>query len=58
MTLNEQLQEHFNEYLEQSAKFDEKGVKSASSKARKALSEFTKTAKLRRAEIQDKRNNM
>jgi len=56
--LHNELQAHFNEYLEQSEKFDEKGVKGASSKARKALSEFTKVAKTRRAEIQEKRNAM
>lgn len=57
-TLHEQLSEHFEEYLLQSAKFDEKGIKSASAKARKALSEFTKAAKERRKEIQEKRNAM
>jgi len=57
-TLHEQLSVHFEEYLLQSAKFDEKNIKSSSAKARKALSNFTKVAKERRAEIQEKRNAM
>ena len=57
-TLHEQLQEAFNEYLLQAEKFDGKGVKGASAKARGALSTFTKLAKDRRKEIQDKRNAM
>lgn len=56
--LHNELKAHFEEYLTQAEKFDEKGVKGASSKARKALSEFTKAAKARRAEIQEKRNAM
>ena len=37
--------------------FDDKGVKVAGTRARKALGELTKLAKARRAEIQDKKNN-
>jgi hypothetical protein len=48
----------FEEYAEENEKFEEKGVKAASSRARKALSEITKLAKTRRAEIQDKKNSM
>ena len=48
----------FEEYLAENEKFEEKGVKAASSRARKALSEMTKLAKTRRAEIQDKKNSM
>mgnify|MGYP006443968611 CR=1 FL=1 len=58
MTTHEQLVEQFNAYVEENAKFEEKGVKAASARARKALSEFTKLAKTRRAEIQDKKNAM
>lgn len=48
----------FEEYVAENEKFEEKGVKAASSRARKALSEMTKLAKERRAEIQDKKNSM
>ena len=48
----------FEEYLAENEKFEEKGVKAASARARKALSEMTKLAKTRRAEIQDKKNSM
>lgn len=48
----------FEEYVAENEKFEEKGVKAASSRARKALSEMTKLAKTRRAEIQDKKNSM
>lgn len=48
----------FEEYVAENDKFEEKGVKASSSRARKALSEITKLAKTRRAEIQDKKNSM
>ena len=35
-----------------------KGVKAAATRARKALGELGKLAKSRRAEIQDKKNNL
>ena len=58
MTLHEQLQTAFESYLAESAKFDEKSVKAAASRARKALGELGKLAKERRAEIQAKKNEM
>jgi hypothetical protein len=45
-------------YLEESAKFEDNGVKAAATRARKALGELGKLAKSRRAEIQDKKNAM
>lgn len=48
----------FEEYVAENEKFEVKAVKAASSRARKALSEMTKLAKERRAEIQDKKNSM
>lgn len=48
----------FEEYLAENEKFEVKGVKAASSRARKALGEFAKAAKIRRGEIQDKKNSM
>lgn len=46
----------FEEYLAENEKFEVKGVKAAASRARKALGELGKLTKLRRAEIQDKKN--
>ena len=43
-------------YVTENEKF-EGGNKSAGTRARKALSEITKLARLRRQEIQDKKNN-
>lgn len=43
-------------YVTENEKF-ESGNKSAGTRARKALSEITKLARLRRQEIQDKKNN-
>ena len=57
MNLHEQIVEAFNSYLAEAESFDDKGVKVAGTRARKALGELTKLAKSRRAEIQDKKNN-
>jgi len=43
----------FESYLAENDKFQNKGNKSAGTRARKALAEFTKAAKERRKEIQD-----
>jgi hypothetical protein len=52
-TTNQQLLTLFEEYKENSDKFAEKGNKAAGTRARKALSEITKLAKVRRKEIQE-----
>ena len=57
MTLHEQILESFISYLSESESFEDKGVKVAGTRARKALGELTKLAKARRAEIQDKKNS-
>ena len=57
MTLQEQILDAFNSYIAESESFEDKGVKVAGTRARKALGELTKLAKARRAEIQDKKNN-
>jgi len=46
------------EYLAEATKFEEKGVKASAARARKALGDIGKLTKVRRAEIQDKKNNM
>ena len=57
-TLHEQIIEQYEAYLAEAETFDGKGVKAAAARARKALGELGKLAKARRAEIQDKKNNM
>ena len=57
MTLHEQILESFKSYLAESESFEDKGVKVAATRARKALGELGKLAKARRAEIQDKKNS-
>jgi hypothetical protein len=58
MTTHEQLVGLFENYVLENQKFTEKGVKAASSRARKALAEIAKLAKVRRAEIQEAKNEM
>ena len=55
---NERIQELYDSYILEQTKFEEKGNKAAATRARKALGEMGKLAKTRRAEIQDKKNNM
>jgi hypothetical protein len=47
-----------DEYLAESEKFEVKGIKAAATRARGALMDLTKLAKVRRQEIQDKKNAM
>ena len=58
MTLHEEIVQAYNNYLAEAETFDEKGVKAAAARARKALGDIQKLAKSRRAEIQDKKNAM
>lgn len=58
MTLHEQIVSAFEDYLKEAQSFDEKGVKVAATRARKALGELGKLSKTRRAEIQEKKNEM
>ena len=53
-----QIVEQYETYLAEHQNFEEKGVKASAARARKALGEIGKLAKSRRAEIQDKKNNM
>ena len=56
--IHEQIKAQYEAYLNEAQSFDEKGVKDAAARARKALGEMGKLAKARRAEIQEKKNNM
>lgn len=57
-TIHEQILEQVETYVSESSKFEDKGVKAAAARARKALGEIGKLAKSRRAEIQEKKNAM
>lgn len=56
--LHEQIVQAFNNYLAEAETFDEKGVKAAAARARKALGDLGKLTKDRRKEIQDRKNEM
>ena len=58
MTLHEEIVQAYNNYLKEAETFDEKGVKAAAARARKALGDLGKLTKSRRAEIQEKKNEM
>jgi hypothetical protein len=57
-TLHEEIVQAFNNYMKEAETFDEKGVKAAATRARKALGDLGKLTKDRRKEIQDKKNEM
>lgn len=50
------IMEAIQTYSEESAKFEDKGIKASATRARKALAEMAKLIKERRKEIQDKKN--
>ncbi|MCF7942874.1 MAG: hypothetical protein K9L21_00390 [Spirochaetia bacterium] len=58
MSLHDQIVEQFEAYVAENQKFEDKGVKAAAARARKALGELGKLSKERRKEIQDKKNTM
>jgi len=58
MSNHDEIVQAFNNYLSESAAFEEKGVKAAAARARKALGDLGKLTKERRKEIQDKKNAM
>ena len=58
MSTHENIVQAFNNYLAESETFEDKGVKAAAARARKALGDLGKLTKARRAEIQEKKNSM
>ena len=58
MSTNAEILRLMEEYVAENAKFEEKGVKASAARARKALGDIGKLTKVRRAEIQDKKNAM
>jgi len=58
VTTHDQIISAFNAYIAESESFEQKNIKAAAARARKALAELGKLAKTRRAEIQEKKNNL
>jgi hypothetical protein len=58
MSNHEEIIAQVENYVKESKSFEEKGVKAAATRARKALGEIGKLTKSRRAEIQEKKNAM
>ena len=56
MTIHEQIVHAFNAYLSEAQSFEERNVKVAAARARKALGDLGKLTKDRRKEIQDRKN--
>ena len=56
--IHEQIVAAYDEYLKEHAAWEDKGVKAAAARARKALGDIGKLTKSRRAEIQEKKNSM
>ena len=56
MSAHDTLVEQFAVYLAENAKFEEKGVKAAATRARAALQEIGVAVKSRRKEIIEKKN--
>ena len=56
MNLHDQIIRNYEAYIAENAKFEQKGIKASAARARKALGELGKLVKLRRAEIQEKKN--
>lgn len=58
MNTHDQIVEAYEQYLNEHASFEDKGVKAAAARARKALGNIGKLTKERRKEIQEKKNNL
>jgi N-glycosylase/DNA lyase len=57
-SLHEEIKQAYQNYLAEAETFDEKGVKAAAARARKALGDLGKLTKDRRKEIQDRKSEM
>ena len=56
--IHDQITSAYETYLAENASFETKNIKASAARARKALGELGKLAKIRRAEIQEKKNNL
>lgn len=57
-TLHEQIVQAYNNYIAEAETFEDKNVKAAAARARKALGDLGKLTKDRRKEIQERKNDM
>lgn len=57
-TIHEEIVQAFNNYMKEAETFEDKGVKAAAARARKALGDLGKLTKDRRKEIQERKNEM
>ena len=55
---HDQISSAYETYLTENESFETKNIKAAAARARKALGDLQKLAKIRRAEIQEKKNNL
>lgn len=58
MSNHEEIVQAFNAYLAEHETFEDKGVKAAAARARKALGDLGKLTKERRKEIQERKNSL
>jgi len=58
MTIHDEIVQAYNNYLAEAETFEDKNIKAAAARARKALGDLGKLTKSRRAEIQEKKNSM
>ena len=58
MATHDEIKQAFESYISESEAFETKGVKAAATRARAALNDLGKLTKVRRKEIQDKKNAM
>ena len=58
MATHDSIVEQYETYIKESEAFETKGVKAAATRARAALNDLGKLTKVRRKEIQDKKNSM
>ena len=58
MATHDDIKAAVEKYLTESEAFETKGVKAAATRARAALNDLGKLTKVRRKEIQDKKNSM
>jgi N-glycosylase/DNA lyase len=57
-SLHDEIVLAFNNYLRETQTFEQKGVKAAAARARKALGDLHKLSKERRKEIQERKNEL
>lgn len=58
MSTHDEIVAKMEVYMTENAKFTEKGVKASATRARKALADIAKLAKVRRAEITEAKDAM